>query len=89
MKLARRLLLASIISCALITAAAAQDIAPPTPQKLVVHSSILNEDRVIWVRTPIEAKIAIRFSTSPTRRVQSTRSGPSSISLSTTMRCRL
>jgi uncharacterized protein len=53
MKLARRLLLASIISCALITAAAAQDIAPPTPQKLVVHSSILNEDRVIWVRTPI------------------------------------
>jgi uncharacterized protein len=31
---------------------AAQDIAPPIPQKLVVHSNLLNEDRVIWVRTP-------------------------------------
>lgn len=30
----------------------AQDIAPPTPQRLVVHSNILNEDRVIWVRMP-------------------------------------
>jgi uncharacterized protein len=52
MKLASRFLPASIAFCALIIAAAAQDIAPPIPQKLVVHSSILNEDRVIWVRTP-------------------------------------
>ena len=29
---------------------AAQDIAPP--QKLTIHSNILNEDRVVWVRTP-------------------------------------
>jgi len=32
--------------------AAAQDLTPPAPQRLVVHSSVLNEDRVIWVRTP-------------------------------------
>ena len=32
--------------------AAAQDIAPPIPQKLVMHSNILNEDRTIWVRAP-------------------------------------
>jgi hypothetical protein len=32
--------------------AAAQDLAPPVPQRLVVHSNILNEDRVMWVRTP-------------------------------------
>src|SRR5580693_5870941 len=36
----------------LALSAAAQDLAPPAPQRLVVHSSILNEDRVIWVRTP-------------------------------------
>ena len=35
-----------------LTAALAQDIAPPIPHKLVVHSNILNEDRTIWVRTP-------------------------------------
>jgi uncharacterized protein len=31
---------------------AAQDIAPPMPQKLTLHSNILSEDRVVWVRTP-------------------------------------
>ncbi len=41
---------AGILLLALSTAA--QDLAPPAPQRLVVHSSILNEDRVIWVRTP-------------------------------------
>ncbi len=35
-----------------IMAATAQDLAPPIPQKLVVHSNGLNEDRVIWGRTP-------------------------------------
>ena len=35
-----------------LSAALAQDIAPPIPQKFVVHSIILNEDRTIWVRTP-------------------------------------
>lgn len=33
-------------------ACSAQDIAPPLPQRLVIHSNILNEDRVIWVRMP-------------------------------------
>ena len=32
--------------------AGAQDLTPPAPQRLVMHSSVLNEDRVIWVRTP-------------------------------------
>ena len=32
--------------------AAAQDLAPPAPQRLVVHSDVLKEDRIIWVRTP-------------------------------------
>jgi predicted alpha/beta superfamily hydrolase len=36
----------------LSTAVAAQDMAPPAPQKIILHSSILNEDRIIWVRTP-------------------------------------
>ena len=31
---------------------AAQDIAPPAPQKLTLHSNTLNEDRVVWIRTP-------------------------------------
>lgn len=30
----------------------AQGIAPPSPQRLVIHSNILNEDRVVWVRMP-------------------------------------
>jgi predicted alpha/beta superfamily hydrolase len=46
-----RLLLAAFTVSSL-TVASAQNIAPPIPQKLVVHSNILNEDRVIWVRTP-------------------------------------
>jgi uncharacterized protein len=51
--LARRILLAGFAFSIFTIAAVAQDIAPPIPQKLVVHSNILNEDRVIWVRTPI------------------------------------
>lgn len=31
---------------------AAQNLAPPIPQKLTIHSNILNEDRIVWVRTP-------------------------------------
>jgi predicted alpha/beta superfamily hydrolase len=34
----------------------AQDVAPPTPQRLVVHSNVLKEDRVIWVRMPAAAQ---------------------------------
>src|SRR5215469_242118 len=48
-----RFVLRMVILSALLRAAAlAQDIAPPIPQKLNVHSSVLNEDRTIWVRTP-------------------------------------
>lgn len=32
--------------------AVTQDITPPAPQRLSVHSKVLNEDRVIWVRVP-------------------------------------
>jgi predicted alpha/beta superfamily hydrolase len=35
---------------------AAQDLAPPLPQRLLVHSNILNEDRVVWVRMPAAAR---------------------------------
>jgi len=38
--------------CLFAVASAAQQIAPPTPERLDLHSKILNEDRVIWVRTP-------------------------------------
>jgi len=44
--------LSVLIISLLIVPAVAQDIAPPIPEKLVVHSNILNEDRVIWMRTP-------------------------------------
>ena len=50
----RRLLLVAFALSFVTTAVSAQDIAPPVPQKLVVHSAILNEDRVIWVRTPAD-----------------------------------
>ena len=35
-----------------IPATLAQDVAPPIPQHLSIHSKVLNEDRDIWVRTP-------------------------------------
>jgi predicted alpha/beta superfamily hydrolase len=41
-----------VFAISALTAVLAQDIAPPIPQKLVLHSNILNEDRTIWVRTP-------------------------------------
>jgi predicted alpha/beta superfamily hydrolase len=50
--LARRLLFAGFACFILTIAAVTQDIAPPIPQKLALHSNILNEDRVVWVRTP-------------------------------------
>ena len=45
-------LLLSLAIILISIAASAQDIAPPIPQKLTIHSNILNEDRIIWVRTP-------------------------------------
>jgi len=49
----RLFFLAAIFSL-LSIAGAAQDLAPPVPQKIVLHSNVLNEDRVVWVRTPRE-----------------------------------
>jgi predicted alpha/beta superfamily hydrolase len=43
--------------CIVSIASFAQDVAPPVPQRLVVHSNLLNEDRVIWVRMPAAAKV--------------------------------
>src|SRR5579863_1754390 len=48
----RRLLLLIFTINLLLIGVAAQDLAPPAPQKLTLHSNVLNEDRVIWVRTP-------------------------------------
>src|SRR5258708_2454667 len=42
--------------CFFSITAVAQDFAPPAPQRLVVHSSLLNEDRVILVRMPAAAQ---------------------------------
>jgi predicted alpha/beta superfamily hydrolase len=47
-----RVLSLSILLALISAFAIAQDIAPPTPQRLDIHSKILNEDRVIWVRLP-------------------------------------
>jgi uncharacterized protein len=37
--------LASVVSLA-------QGVAPPAPERLVIHSNVLNQDRAIWVRMP-------------------------------------
>jgi|SRR5271166_4679760 len=47
-----RLLLLVFTVNLLLIGGAAQDLAPSAPQKLTLHSNVLNEDRVIWVRTP-------------------------------------
>jgi uncharacterized protein len=48
----RRLAGSLLAFCLFSICLAAQDISPPAPQKLTLHSNILNEDRVVWVRTP-------------------------------------
>lgn len=52
MNLVVRRLLPVLFILSALAISAGQDIAPPFPHKIVVHSNILNEDRVIWVRTP-------------------------------------
>jgi predicted alpha/beta superfamily hydrolase len=47
-----RLLFLFVIVYFLAITAAAQDVAPPIPQRIDIHSKVLNEDRTIWVRTP-------------------------------------
>jgi predicted alpha/beta superfamily hydrolase len=38
--------------CFAAMSSSAQEVAPPVPQRLDLHSNVLKEDRVIWVRTP-------------------------------------
>lgn len=45
-----------LIGCVCLIAARAQDLNPPAPQRLVIHSNVLNEDRVVWVRMPAAAQ---------------------------------
>jgi uncharacterized protein len=45
-------LLSLFLLTSFISMASAQDVAPPAPQRLDIHSNVLKEDRVIWVRTP-------------------------------------
>jgi len=52
----RRTLLCFLCSSIASIASLAQDLAPPSPQRLVVHSNVLNEDRVIWVRMPAASR---------------------------------
>lgn len=48
----RHLAVSLVAFCLFSICLAAQDIAPPVPQKLTIHSNILNEDRVVGIRTP-------------------------------------
>jgi uncharacterized protein len=52
MPVLRRLAALVLGFCLFSICLAAQDIAPPVPQKLTLHSNILNEDRIVWIRTP-------------------------------------
>jgi uncharacterized protein len=48
-----RIAFLAVLWClASIAPAIAQDVAPPIPQRLEIHSKVLNEDRAVWVRTP-------------------------------------
>lgn len=50
MRFAIRLLLT--VLAVFSVASEGEEIAPPVPQSFTMHSKVLNEDRVIWVRTP-------------------------------------
>lgn len=51
-----RVLRSCLLLCSIPVASFAQDIVPPTPQRLVLHSNVLNEDRLIYVRMPAAAR---------------------------------
>jgi predicted alpha/beta superfamily hydrolase len=51
-----RCFLFGCIACIGSIASLAQIAAPPSPQRLVIHSNVLNEDREIWVRMPAAAE---------------------------------
>jgi len=54
--MSRRTLCYFLFGCVASIASLAQVVAPPVPQRLVVHSNVLNEDREIWVRMPAAAE---------------------------------
>jgi hypothetical protein len=54
--MSRRAFYSLLLVCIVSIASFAQNLAPPVPQRLVVHSNVLNEDRVIWVRMPAAAR---------------------------------
>jgi len=45
-----------LIACIVSITCSAQDVAPPVPQRLLVHSNVLNEDRLMWVRMPAASR---------------------------------
>lgn len=51
-----RYFLFGCIACIASIASLGQIAAPPAPQRMVVHSNALNEDREIWVRMPAAAQ---------------------------------
>jgi hypothetical protein len=80
-----------LFGCIASIASLAQIAAPPVPQRLVVHSNVLNEDRMIWVRMPAAAQgkkesYPVLYMAVPAR--TSTKLAAPSISLQTTTSCR-
>lgn len=55
--MSRRIFYSLLIGCIVSIASFSQDVAPPVPQRLAIHSNVLNEDRVIWVRMPAAAQV--------------------------------
>jgi predicted alpha/beta superfamily hydrolase len=54
--MSRRAFCYFLFGCIASIASLAQIAAPPVPQRLVVHSNVLQEDRVVWVRMPAAAQ---------------------------------
>lgn len=53
---AYRVILYFLFAAVISTSAVAQVTPPPAPQRLTIHSRLLNEDRVVWVRMPAAAQ---------------------------------
>jgi uncharacterized protein len=54
--MARRTFYYFLFVCVLSIVCFSQDVAPPVPQRLVVHSNVLKEDRAVWVRMPAASR---------------------------------
>lgn len=74
-----------VVVCLASIVSVAQNTAPPTPERITIHSNVLNEDRAILVRMPAAAqgkRTDTLSSTWRTETVISMKSAPSLISLS-------